>query len=81
MIITADHGNAEQMCDEHGEPHTQHTLNPVPAIWVPPNSANAPKAARRRMHDGTLADIMPTLCQLMQLPIPREVTVRSLLPG
>ena len=81
VLVTADHGNAEQMCDEHGEPHTQHTLNPVPAIWVAPNSANAPKASRRRMHDGTLADIMPTLCRLMGLPVPGEVTGKSLLPS
>ncbi|MBU6374851.1 MAG: 2,3-bisphosphoglycerate-independent phosphoglycerate mutase [Bdellovibrionales bacterium] len=80
VLITADHGNAEQMCDEHGEPHTQHTLNPVPAIWIPPGSANGPKALRKRLHDGTLADIMPTLCDLMQLPIPTEVTGKSLLP-
>ncbi len=80
VLVTADHGNAEQMCDEHGEPHTQHTLNPVPAIWIAPGSANAPKASRRRMHDGTLADIMPTLCELMKLPLPSEVTGKSLLP-
>ena len=80
VLVTADHGNAEQMCDEHGEPHTQHTLNPVPAIWIAPGSANAPKSTRKRMHDGTLADIMPTLCELMQLPVPTEVTGKSLIP-
>ncbi|MEN9722337.1 MAG: hypothetical protein RJB38_323 [Pseudomonadota bacterium] len=80
VLLTADHGNAEQMCDEHGEPHTQHTLNPVPAIWVAPGSANAPKTSRLRLHDGTLADIMPTLCQLMNLPTPSEVTGKCLLP-
>ncbi len=78
-IITSDHGNAEAMCDEHGHPHTQHTLNPVPAIWVEPNSSLAPKAARRALRDGGLADLMPTLCELMNLPVPAEVTGRSLL--
>lgn len=80
-LITADHGNAEEMRDEQGRIHTQHTLNPVPAIWIAPNSANAPKAARTRMRDGGLSDIMPTLCELMNLPLPNEVTGKSPLPG
>lgn len=78
-LITADHGNAEEMCDGRGHIHTQHTLNPVPAIWVAPNSAVAPRDARFPLADGGLADVMPTLCELMQLPIPPEVTGRSLL--
>jgi 2,3-bisphosphoglycerate-independent phosphoglycerate mutase len=81
VLITADHGNAEEMCDDHGKIHTQHTLNPVPAIWVAPNSAIAPKSARIALRDGTLADIMPTLCDMMLLPIPSEVTGKSLLPS
>lgn len=77
-IITADHGNAEEMCDADGRPHTQHTLNPVPAILVSPGSAIAPKSHRVPMADGGLADIMPTLCELMNLPVPPEVTGKSL---
>jgi 2,3-bisphosphoglycerate-independent phosphoglycerate mutase len=80
VLITADHGNAEEMCDDHGKMHTQHTLNPVPAIWVAPNSSIAPKSARIALRDGTLADIMPTLCDMMLLPIPGECTGKSLLP-
>lgn len=80
VIITADHGNCEEMDDGHGKIHTQHTLNPVPVIWVAPNTAIAPKAERKSLRDGTLADLYPTLCQLMNLPIPPEVTGRSLLP-
>jgi 2,3-bisphosphoglycerate-independent phosphoglycerate mutase len=80
-LITADHGNAEEMCDERGHIHTQHTLNPVPAIWIEPNSAIAPKEARRPLRDGTLADIMPTLCQCLGLPIPRECTGKPLTAG
>jgi 2,3-bisphosphoglycerate-independent phosphoglycerate mutase len=80
VLLTADHGNAEEMCDGEGHIHTQHTLNPVPAIWVAPNTANAPQRARVALRDGTLADVMPTLCDLMGLPIPREVTGKSLLP-
>jgi 2,3-bisphosphoglycerate-independent phosphoglycerate mutase len=81
VLLTADHGNAEEMRDEHGEIHTQHTLNPVPAIWVAPGSAIAPKSSRLALKDGTLADIMPTLCELMRLPKPKEATGKSLLPG
>jgi 2,3-bisphosphoglycerate-independent phosphoglycerate mutase len=80
VLLTADHGNAEEMCDGDGKLHTQHTLNPVPAIWIPPNSAIAPKSSRIALQDGTLADIMPTLCDMMKLPIPSEVTGKSLLP-
>ncbi len=81
VLLTADHGNAEEMQDCNGHMHTQHTLNPVPAIWVAPGSANAPKSERQRLQDGTLADVMPTLCKLMNLPVPPEVTGKSLLPS
>jgi 2,3-bisphosphoglycerate-independent phosphoglycerate mutase len=79
-LITADHGNAEEMCDHDGKPHTQHTLNPVPCLWIAPNSSVAPKSTRQALRDGGLSDLMPTLCELMRLPIPREVTGKSLLP-
>lgn len=81
VLLTADHGNAEEMRDEHGKHHTQHTLNPVPAIWVAPGSAIAPRSSRTSLKDGTLADVMPTLCELMGLPLPAEVTGKSLLPA
>ena len=80
VLITADHGNAEEMMDGHGQIHTQHTLNPVPAIWVAPNSVNAPRTERQALQDGGLQDIMPTLCQLLGLGLPPEVTGKSLLP-
>jgi 2,3-bisphosphoglycerate-independent phosphoglycerate mutase len=79
-IITADHGNAEEMCDHRQLAHTQHTLNPVPAVWIAPDTAAGPRASRVPMQDGSLADIMPTLCELMRLPLPNEVTGRTLLP-
>ncbi len=74
MLITADHGNAEQMYDPetHG-PHTAHTLNPVPAVLV-----GAP-AGVTRLAPGVLADVAPTLLELMGLPQPRAMTGRSLL--
>ena len=81
VLLTADHGNAEEMRDAHGKIHTQHTLNPVPAIWIAPGTAVAPKSARLALRDGGLADVMPTLCDLMGLPLPPEATGKSLLPS
>jgi 2,3-bisphosphoglycerate-independent phosphoglycerate mutase len=82
-LITADHGNAEEMCVEleggGHRLHTQHTLNPVPALWISPGTAIAPQSARRALKDGTLEDVMPTLLDMMKLPIPPEVTGKSLL--
>lgn len=78
-LITADHGNAEEMVDCNGHPHTQHTLNPVPAVWVAPGTAVAPRNTRTPLKDGSLADVMPTLCEAMGLPLPPEVTGKSLL--
>lgn len=80
VLLTADHGNAEEMQDCDGEIHTQHTLNPVPMLWVSPNSFVAPRSNRRALNDGTLADVMPTLCELMGIAIPEEVDGKSLLP-
>jgi len=74
MLVTADHGNAEQMYDEDShQKHTQHTLNPVPALLF-----NAP-ANVRSLNDGKLADVAPTLLALMQIPQPRQMTGLSLL--
>ena len=74
MFICADHGNAEQLVDyETGEPFTAHTVNPVPFILV-----NADPAYRLR-EGGCLADIAPTLIELMGLTQPKEMTGKSLL--
>ena len=74
MFICADHGNAEQLVDyETGEPFTAHTVNPVPFILV-----NADPAYRLR-EGGCLADIAPTLIELMGLAQPKEMTGKSLL--
>jgi 2,3-bisphosphoglycerate-independent phosphoglycerate mutase len=78
MLITADHGNAETMIDpETGQPHTAHTLNPVPALLVeaPSPARNAPRALR----NGRLADVAPTVLELLGLSPPSEMTGRSLL--
>ena len=74
MFICADHGNAEQLIDETtGEPFTAHTTNPVPFILV-----NADPAYKLR-EGGCLADIAPTLIQLMGMEQPKEMTGKSLL--
>ena len=73
MFITADHGNCEMMRDpETGEPHTAHTLNQVPAILV-----DGP--AEMVLTDGRLADVAPTILELMGFAQPAEMTGRSLL--
>ncbi|UWQ37035.1 2,3-bisphosphoglycerate-independent phosphoglycerate mutase [Leisingera aquaemixtae] len=73
MIVTADHGNCEVMVDPvTGGAHTAHTLNLVPAVLV-----GGPEGARLR--DGRLADLAPTLLELMGLEKPAEMTGESLL--
>ncbi|TVS13140.1 MAG: 2,3-bisphosphoglycerate-independent phosphoglycerate mutase [Wenzhouxiangella sp.] len=72
MLVTADHGNVEQMSDpETGQPHTAHTLNPVPIVYYGPR----PPA---HMNDGSLRDIAPTLLGLLGLPAPEVMTGRPL---
>ncbi len=73
MIVTADHGNCEVMVDpETGEPHTAHTLNPVPVALV-----GGPEGAR--LHEGRLSDLAPTILDLMELEKPPEMTGESLI--
>ncbi len=74
LLITADHGNAEQMIDyATGEPHTAHTTNPVPLILVTKNEKLKLKTG------GKLADLAPTMLDLMNLEKPEEMTGESLL--
>jgi 2,3-bisphosphoglycerate-independent phosphoglycerate mutase len=74
LVITADHGNAEMMRDpETGEPHTAHTLNPVPFVVV------NPPAAVGRLENGRLSDISPTLLHLLGLTKPAAMTGHSLI--
>lgn len=71
VLITADHGNSEQMFDETtGQPHTAHTLNPVPVIYIGRPATIAP--------GGSLQDIAPTLLAMLGLPQPPEMTGHSL---
>ncbi len=71
-LITADHGNVEQMADEStGQAHTAHTCEPVPFIYV----GQRPASIRA---NGVLADVAPTMLTLMGLPIPAEMTGRTI---
>ncbi|WP_029011049.1 2,3-bisphosphoglycerate-independent phosphoglycerate mutase [Azospirillum halopraeferens] len=75
ILLTADHGNCEMMKDpETGGPHTAHTLDKVPLVLI-----NGPAGARIR--SGRLADVAPTILDLMGLPKPAEMTGSSLLDG
>ncbi|MDE3038431.1 MAG: 2,3-bisphosphoglycerate-independent phosphoglycerate mutase, partial [Pseudomonadota bacterium] len=76
LLITADHGNAEQMFDAGThQPHTAHTLNLVPVIIADGRL----KGKKTALPEGTLADIAPTLLHLLRLPQPMEMTGQSLL--
>ncbi len=73
-LITADHGNCELMVDPvTGQPHTAHTTNPVPLIWITRDLKG------RRLRDGGLADLAPSVLDLLGLPRPDEMTGRSLI--
>ena len=77
VIITADHGNVEKMrvCGHDEQIHTQHTLNPVPVHLI------APQFHYKLREGGVLADVAPTILQIMGLPQPKEMTGQSLLIG
>ncbi len=79
-IITADHGNAEYMLDEEGNYWTAHTTNPVPWILVEGEKVKIPGHGTNveLRSDGNLADIAPTILEILQLPQPPEMTGRSL---
>ncbi|MEP6937816.1 MAG: 2,3-bisphosphoglycerate-independent phosphoglycerate mutase [Chthoniobacterales bacterium] len=72
-LVTADHGNCEQMRNADGSPNTAHTTNLVHFIYV------AADAGQFRCEDGILADVAPTLLFLLGIPQPREMTGRNLL--
>jgi 2,3-bisphosphoglycerate-independent phosphoglycerate mutase len=74
LLISADHGNLEQMQDADGVPHTQHTVGPVPLVYVGRAATLAP---------GALRDLAPTVLALMGLPKPADMSGTSLVhfPG
>ena len=70
-IIIADHGNCEKMKNTDGSPNTSHTKNPVPIILVDNN--------KRKINKGILGNIAPTILDLMEIPIPSSMDLKSLL--
>jgi 2,3-bisphosphoglycerate-independent phosphoglycerate mutase len=73
LIVTADHGNIEEMRDPDGAPQTKHTTAPVPFVLVDAGQRGA------RLRDGTLADVAPTICALLGIPPPASMTGRNLI--
>ena len=73
ILLTADHGNADEMLDEAGNVVTAHSTNPVPLVHIADKPVNGFRAG------GKLADIAPTLLHLMDLPVPPEMTGECLI--
>ena len=73
LIVTADHGKADELRDAAGNPVTAHSLNPVPIVGI------GPAFAGRGLHDGVLADVAPTILDLARQPGWPEISGRSLL--
>ncbi|HYM55245.1 MAG TPA: 2,3-bisphosphoglycerate-independent phosphoglycerate mutase, partial [Solirubrobacteraceae bacterium] len=73
-VVTADHGNADHMLEPDGSPNTAHSLNPVPLIVTGP-------AVTLRQGGGILADVAPTVLELLGIDQPAEMTGRSLIEG
>jgi 2,3-bisphosphoglycerate-independent phosphoglycerate mutase len=72
VLIIADHGNADHAVNEDGTPNTAHSLNPVPCIWVTTEKG-------KELRDGVLADVAPTILQIMGIPQPAEMTGKTLI--
>ena len=72
-LVIADHGNADHARNADGSPHTAHTTNPVPVVLVSDGS--------QTLTSGILADVAPTILELMGVPQPDEMTGKSLLRG
>jgi len=73
VLITADHGNADKMVDDDGGPHTAHTTNLVPFLFIKEDYHGGLK------QEGRLADIAPTVLGLMGIDVPAEMEGSSLL--
>ena len=79
VFITADHGNAERMIEEDGTPCTSPTTNPVKMIYVDDKNIKNGKPEKILRNGGSLCDIAPTLLEVMGLPVPKEMTGKTLL--
>ena len=72
VIVIADHGNADNAVNADGSPNTAHSLNPVPFVYMSENK-NA------KLENGVLADVAPSLCKIMGIPQPKEMTGKCLI--
>jgi 2,3-bisphosphoglycerate-independent phosphoglycerate mutase len=72
LLITADHGNAEEMQDAEGNPHTQHSLNPVPLVVA------CKKLGKVNAKNGDLSDLAPTILKMLEIAVPKEMTGKML---
>lgn len=73
MMISADHGNIEEMLDDHNNPNTAHSTNPVPFVLIGNDTKNL------QLENGRLSDIAPTILHLMNIEIPQEMTGKNLI--
>jgi 2,3-bisphosphoglycerate-independent phosphoglycerate mutase len=81
LLITADHGNAEEVSDSlTGEINTEHSTNPVPVWFITGENHRQEKTAPVLEPQGLLGDVAPTVLELMELPQPEDMTGESLLP-
>lgn len=72
IVIIADHGNADNAQNEDGSPNTAHSLNPVPFIYVTENKD-------AKVENGILADVSPTICKILGIDVPADMTGRCLI--
>jgi 2,3-bisphosphoglycerate-independent phosphoglycerate mutase len=70
ILVIADHGNADKALNEDGSPNTAHSLNPVPSILITNDY--------KKINEGILADVAPTLLKIMGVPIPKDMTGKAL---
>ena len=70
VLVIADHGNADKALNEDGSPNTAHSLNPVPCILISDDY--------KKINEGILADVAPTLLKIMGIPIPKDMTGKAL---
>jgi 2,3-bisphosphoglycerate-independent phosphoglycerate mutase len=70
VLVIADHGNADKALNEDGSPNTAHSLNPVPSILISDDY--------KKINEGILADVAPTLLKIMGIPIPKDMTGKAL---
>jgi len=70
ILVIADHGNADKALNEDGSPNTAHSLNPVPIILISDDY--------KKINEGILADVAPTILTIMGIPIPKDMTGKVL---